>query len=107
MLCGHNHGEARRFDTHDGRTVVTCLSDYQSWPEGGGVYLRIYSFLPSKNLVRVQTYSPWLDMFKTDERSQFEFGYKMDGGLAGLGFPAPEPSVVPGEVKPAKNPMKE
>lgn len=93
MLCGHNHGEARRYDTFDGHTVITCLSDYQSWPEGGGGYLRIYQFFPSENLVRVQTYSPWLNKFKTDVHSQFEFGYRMDGKPpGGLGFPPPEPS---------------
>jgi len=104
MLCGHNHGEARRFDTFEGRTVLTVLSDYQMWPEGGGGYLRLYRFFPSENLIRVQTYSPWLNKFKTDGRSQFEFSYRMNGALppGGLGFPPPEPSVVPGEVEPPR-----
>lgn len=111
MLCGHNHGEARRYDTTDGRTVITCLSDYQAWPEGGGGYLRLYRFYPSENLVRVQTYSPWLDKFKTDDRSQFEFRYRMEGNapLAGLGEPPTGPLIVPGEIvpKPDKHPAKE
>ncbi|MEI6492734.1 MAG: metallophosphoesterase [Verrucomicrobiota bacterium] len=81
MLCGHNHGEARRNDTYDGRTVVTCLSDYQSWPEGGGGYLRLYRFSPAENLVRVQTFSPWTGKFKTDNASQFEFPYRMQAPL--------------------------
>lgn len=98
MLCGHNHGEARRNDTHDGRTVITCLSDYQSWPEGGGGYLRIYRFFPAENLVRVQTFSPWTGQYKTDSASQFEFSYRMDGGLlSGLGLPPAGPAVVSGE----------
>ena len=101
MLCGHNHGEARRYDTHEGRSVITCLSDYQSWPEGGGGYLRLYRFSPSENLVRVQTFSPWTGKFKTDPASQFEFGYRMDPGpLSGLGAPHDEPSVVSGEAAP-------
>lgn len=103
MLCGHNHGEARRFDLSEGRTVLSCLSDYQSLPEGGGGYLRIYRFSPSEGLVRVQTYSPWLGLYKTDGDSQFEFGCRMDAGLpAGLGFPQPDPSIVPGGIEPAK-----
>ena len=103
MLCGHNHGEARRQDLHEGRVVMSCLSDYQSWPEGGGGYLRLYTFSPAKNLVRVQTYSPWLNRYKTDNASQFEFGYRMDGSpLAGLGVPLTEPAVVPGEIPPVK-----
>lgn len=77
MLCGHNHGEARRTDVHEGRSVITCLSDYQSGPEGGGGYLRLYRFLPAANLVKVQTYSPWLDDHKTGPESQFEFPYRM------------------------------
>ena len=98
MLCGHNHGESRRHDTYEGRTVISCLSDYQSWPEGGGGYLRIYRFSPAENLVRVQTFSPWAGKFKTDAVSQFEFSYRMDGGpLSGLGHPPAGSSVVPGD----------
>ncbi|MEI6278048.1 MAG: metallophosphoesterase [Verrucomicrobiae bacterium] len=97
MLCGHNHGQARRYDIHKDRTVITCLSDYQTWPEGGGGYLRIYTFSPGRNLVRVQTYSPWLDKFQTDPDSRFEFGYRMDAGpLAGLGVTPRDPKVIPG-----------
>ena len=79
MLCGHHHGEAHRFDTHDGRTVVTCLSDYQSAPKGGGGYLRLYRFSPAENMVRVQTYSPWFKAYKTGPESQFVFPYRMTG----------------------------
>lgn len=77
MLCGHHHGEARRMDVHEGRPVITCLSDYQKWPEGGGGYLRLYRFSPAENLVHVQTYSPWFDKYKTDPESQFEFPYQI------------------------------
>ena len=77
MLCGHNHGEASRCDTHDGRSVVTCLSDYQSLPEGGGGFLRLYTFSPAENAVRVQTYSPWLNAYKTSPESQFQLPYPM------------------------------
>lgn len=79
MLCGHNHGEVRRTDIHEGRSVITCLSDYQSSPEGGGGYLRIYTFCPSQNVVRVRTYSPWFDKYMTGPESQFEFHYQMNG----------------------------
>lgn len=98
MLCGHNHAEARRFDTYEGRTVLTLLSDFQSLPEGGGGYLRLLRFSPRQNLVRVQTYSPWLDRYDTDAGSQFEFGYRMDGPLGGLGVAPVGPAVVPGAV---------
>lgn len=88
MLCGHNHGEAYRYDSHEGLGVMTCLSDYQRTPEGGGGFLRLYRFSPAENLVRVQTYSPWLNEYMTGPGSQFAFGYRMDGGpLRGLGVP--------------------
>jgi len=88
MLCGHNHGGAYRYDSHEGIGVMTCLSDFQRAPEGGGGYLRLYQFSPAENLVYVQTYSPWLKQYKTDPKNQFKFRYQMDGGpLAGLGAP--------------------
>jgi len=88
MLCGHHHGEAYRYDSHEGLGVMTCLSDYQGAPEGGGGYLRLYRFSPSENLVHVLTYSPWLKEYKTDPANQFAFCYLMDGGsLRGLGVP--------------------
>lgn len=77
MLCGHNHGEASRCDSHDGRSVVRCLSDYQSLPEGGGGFLRVYTFSPAENAVRVQTFSPWLNAYKTSPESQFQLPYRM------------------------------
>jgi len=59
---------------------MTCLSDYQSLPEGGGGYLRLYRFCPRENLVRVQTFSPYLHQYKTGPDSQFEFAYPMSTG---------------------------
>jgi hypothetical protein len=96
MLCGHHHGEARRYDCHQGRAVISCLSDYQTLPKGGGGYLRLYRFFPRENLVRVQTYSPWLNRYKTGHESQFEFRYRMDAGrpLAGLGVMQPHSGPV-------------
>ena len=79
MLCGHHHGEARRVDLYEDRAVMTCLSDYQSLPEGGGGFLRLFRFSPAKNTVHVQTYSPWRKEYMTGPDSQFEFPYRMDG----------------------------
>ena len=95
MLCGHHHGVARRYDVYKGRAVVTCLSDFQSAHDGGDGYLRIYRFSPAKNLVRVQTYSPWLNEYKDDPSSQFEFAYQMDDRpLDGLGVLPPQIGAV-------------
>jgi PKD repeat protein len=82
MLCGHNYGESRRQDSYQGHTVTTCLSDYQFDPNGGNGFLRLYQFSPSNNLVRVKTYSPYLNQYETDADSQFEFAYQMSDGAA-------------------------
>lgn len=71
MLCGHNPGEAKRSDTYNGNTVHTLLADFQSRPNGGNGYLRILTFSPANNEVRVQTYSPYLKQFESDGDSQF------------------------------------
>ena len=82
MLCGHHHGEARRKDVFEGRPVFTCLSDYQSYTNGGNGFLRTYQFSPSNNVIRVKTYSPWLNEFQTNAASQFEIPYVMTGGTS-------------------------
>jgi predicted MPP superfamily phosphohydrolase len=77
MLCGHNHGESRRSLTNGMRVVTALLSDYQALTNGGSGFLRLYQFSPSNNLVRVKTYSPWLDQYRTNGSSQFELPYDM------------------------------
>ena len=78
MLCGHNVREAWRQDTYQGRTVTTCLSDYQFDANGGNGLLRLYEFSPTNSLIHVRTYSPYLDQYELDDDSDFEFGYQMD-----------------------------
>jgi hypothetical protein len=79
MLCGHVPGEGRRQDTFGGNTVNTLLSDYQSRTNGGNGWLRIMEFSPANNVIRVKTYSPWLDQFEADadSSSQFTLLYNM------------------------------
>ena len=86
MLCGHNCGEAWRQDSYQGHTITTCLSDYQCYANGGNGFLRLYQFSPSNNLVRVKTYSPYLDQYQTDANSQFQFSYQMSQGAAASYF---------------------
>ncbi len=77
MLCGHRHGEGRRSDVYNGCTVDTLLADYQSRIHGGDGWLRILEFVPARNEIRVQTYSPVLDQHETDADSQFTLAYDM------------------------------
>jgi VCBS repeat-containing protein len=82
MLCGHNHGEARRTDVFNNSKVDTLLADYQSYTGGGNGFLRILEFSPSQNQIRVKTYSPWLDQYETDASSEFTLDYDMTSGPA-------------------------
>ena len=77
MLSGHNHGEARRTDTFAGHPIQTCLSDFQSYTNGGNGFLRLYQFSPAHNVIRVKTYSPWTHEYQTNAASQFEIPYPM------------------------------
>jgi lysophospholipase L1-like esterase len=86
MLCGHNHGEARRTETYNGNTVEILLADYQSYTNGGDGFLRILEFSPDNDEIRVKTYSPTRNAgageYETDPNSQFALSYDM-GGLGG------------------------
>ncbi|MFH1108835.1 MAG: DNRLRE domain-containing protein [Planctomycetota bacterium] len=84
MLCGHMHGEGVRTDVFDGRTVYTLIADYQDLGSSG--FLRILEFSPANDIIRVKTYSPWLDEFGTDtvrgddtKSAEFVLPYELDG----------------------------
>jgi hypothetical protein len=71
MLAGHVQGEARRTDVSAAGTVHTLLADYQDRPRGGDGWMRVLTFSPSAGTVHVQTYSPTLDAWETDDNSDF------------------------------------
>ena len=77
MLCGHMHGENRRTETSNGHTINILLADYQDYPNGGNGYLRIMTFCPATNQIKVKTYSPYLNHSETDSNSQFSLTYNM------------------------------
>lgn len=85
MLAGHIHGEGRRSDTFQGRTVNTVLQDYQSRANGGDSWLRYFTFKPSENKIYAYTYktntapvgNPLGGTFETDADSQFTLDYNM------------------------------
>lgn len=79
MLCGHNHGQARRTDFYMGNKIESLLADYQDYPNGGNGWLRILEFVPADNEIHVTTYSPTLDQYQTDNDSQFTLTYDMGG----------------------------
>jgi hypothetical protein len=78
VLCGHDLGDGvGRLESArpDGTTVHQILANYQMQPLGGGGYLRLLQFSPAERRVRVRTYSPYLDQFKTDPDNDFHLAY--------------------------------
>lgn len=78
MLCGHKHYEARRKDTYNGHIIYTLLADYQDYPNGGNGWLRIIEIWPTIDVIKVKTYSPYLNQYKTDPESEFTLYYNQD-----------------------------
>ena len=78
ILCGHNHDEARRSDTYNGHTIYSVLADFQDYPNGGNGWLRIMQFAPAEDLIYFKTYSPYLNQYKTEDKSQFTIPYDMN-----------------------------
>jgi len=78
VLAGHVPGIARRED-FEGRAVYQLLSDYQNFPMGGSGYLRIMTFEPQNDMIRVTSYSPYLDKYLTDDDNQFDLSFDMTG----------------------------
>jgi len=74
VLCGHQTGWARMTSTRpDGTSVHQVLSDYQ-WLDGknfGFGYLRVLQLDYVKKTIAVQTYSPYLQQYLTDDANQF------------------------------------
>ncbi len=94
MLSGHVCSEGRRQDTFNGQTVYSMLSDYQCDTAGGNGWLRILTFKPAQNQIVVETYSPWLNQYRTADSSSFTVSYDMGG--AGFGLIGSQAGVASG-----------
>jgi 3',5'-cyclic AMP phosphodiesterase CpdA len=78
VFSGHDTGFARLTSTRpDGSRVHQILSDYQ-WYRidksdyyGGAGYLRVLQLDYGKKTLAVQTYSPYLNVYLTDDANQF------------------------------------
>jgi hypothetical protein len=78
VLCGHvlNTGVGRLTSTRpDGSIVHQILANYQNEGAGGNGFLRVMQFFPAQRQVQIRTYSPYLDVFKTDPENQFALDY--------------------------------
>lgn len=73
VFSGHaiDPGTNRRSDARpDGTIVHQLFANYQTEARGGDGFLRIVRFIGNRR-IEVQTYSPALDQFRTDEENQF------------------------------------
>ena len=74
-----NDGEFHQVSTNlAGLPVYEMLANYQDYPNGGDGWLRIIEFIDGGGAggldrIAVQTYSPTLDAYQTDGRSEFHF----------------------------------
>ena len=78
VLCGHDLGDGvGRLTSQrpDGTRVQQLLANFQMGPLGGGGFLRLMHFYPADRHVKVSTYSPYLDRFKTDPDNEFDLDY--------------------------------
>ena len=74
VLCGHVHSQARLTSERPGAPPVhQLLADYQLEAYGGYGYLRLLTFEPDGRVI-VQTYSPFLDRYRTDQDNDFVLG---------------------------------
>ena len=70
--CGHFHEEYRQISTNvRGNPVHEVLADYQDDPNGGNGWLRIMQFDVVANRIDVESYSPWLDEYRSADESRF------------------------------------
>lgn len=88
VVNGHlTNGEAaRRADLGiNGNLINSMFSNYQTDANGGNGWLRIVTVHPSSNTISVQTYSPFLNAYKTDSDNQFTVNYHNPGFQTGFG----------------------
>ncbi|BCU76364.1 Ig-like domain-containing protein [Luteolibacter sp. LG18] len=96
MYGGHIHGEGRRSDTYQGRTVHSILADYQGRTRGGDGWLRILEFSPANNRIHTRTYSPSLNQFETDADSEYDLTVDLQSALETFSEVTTLTNVAPG-----------
>jgi len=82
VICGHDglvdDGAGLRISTHmDSSSVYQVMANYQYFPWSDSGYLLLLKFSPQSSTVMMQTYSPYLDTYKTltDTEATFSLLY--------------------------------
>lgn len=72
VQCGHFHEEFRQTSLNArGKPVHEVLADYQDDPNGGDGWLRVMRFDLGAQRIDVESYSPFLDQFRSADESRF------------------------------------
>jgi len=80
VLCGHMGGEGQLTSIgRKGNKVHQILANYQYTNDGGEGYLRVITFTPEEDTIKIQTYSPVLKKYNTTVKSQFSLEHRMKG----------------------------
>ena len=87
--CGHFHEEFHQTSTNVyGNPVHEILADYQDDPDGGNGWLRLYTVDVDADSIQAESYSPWLNQFRTAAESQFSLTTDFEA------YVSPHPTVV-------------
>ena len=58
-----------------GNKVIEMLVNYQVYPAGGNGWMRLLEFDEVNNVIRGNTYSPWIDSLKEEDRNLYDHVY--------------------------------
>ncbi len=67
-----------------GNNVLMMLSDYQAESNGGNGYMRLIEIDLDNNQINIQTYSPYLNDYKTDATNEFSIAVDFSTRLSGF-----------------------
>lgn len=80
VVCGHITGQAKLTSMNDaGKPVHQILTDFQRRERGGNGYLRTLTFVPSRDEIEVETYSPTLIGRLRGPEFSYTLPYEMRG----------------------------
>jgi len=106
VFSGHTLGTGigRRMDESIyGNQVYQILANYQMLSNGGDGYLRIVDIYPDDKIFKVKTYSPYRNLYKTDNDNQFQ--YTSVNSFGSIPTPTLKPSPTPTK-KPSPTPTR-
>lgn len=72
VFCGHDWVNRREIDTTtDGRKILQIMANWQQNINGGNGWMHLLTFDPDNSQILVDTYSPFLDLNRTDTTAQY------------------------------------